>query len=152
MQHGDDSAVLLITAFQIFYAFFFMFIGCELSQRVNVAFDECNDMVEQFDWYLLPSEIQRMLPFIMHFSQQPVEINCFGSWACDRATFKYVSTPIASVSFGQCVGVNYSLIFEFHFFSGDQNRIFKFHGPSEILLLNLKARNLYKCFHNRSAG
>lgn len=71
-----------------------MAIACELSQRINLAFDECNDMIEQFEWYLLPAEMQRMLPFIMHFAQQPIHINCFGSTAYGRGLFKYVSSKI----------------------------------------------------------
>ena len=75
---------------QVTYAFGVMFVACELGQRLNLAFDECNDMIDQFNWYLFPAEIQRMLPLILNFMQQPVEIKCFGSTALDRETFKYV--------------------------------------------------------------
>lgn len=76
---------------QISYAFGAMLIGCELGQRNNFAFDECAQMIDQFDWYLLPGEIQRMLPLIINFAQQPINIKSFGSAALDRDTFKYVS-------------------------------------------------------------
>lgn len=89
--------VLLITVFETIYAFVIVFITCELGQRVNLAFVECNDMIDQFGWYRFPLKIQRMLPMIMDFSQQPVEIKCFGSTACSRETFKYVSKK-----FNQC--------------------------------------------------
>lgn len=90
LHHGDSLMAVLIIAFQVFYGFGAMFTTCELSQRINLAFDECNDIIVQFDWFLLPVKIQRMLPAIMHFAQQPVNINCFGSSACDRALFKSV--------------------------------------------------------------
>ena len=75
---------------QVIYAFGVVFIACELGQRVNLAFVECSDMIDQFDWYLFPAEIQRLLPIILNFTQQPVEIKCFGSTTLDRETFKYV--------------------------------------------------------------
>jgi hypothetical protein len=45
-------------------------------------------MIDQFKWYLFPSEIQRMLPLILNFAQQPIEIKCFGNMKNDRDTFK----------------------------------------------------------------
>lgn len=83
--------MLLITALEIAYAFGVMFIICELCQRANISFDECNDMIVQFDWYLLPADVQRMLTLILIFEQQPIEVICFGSTACNRETFKYVN-------------------------------------------------------------
>lgn len=80
--------------FQALYAFGVMFIACEMGQRVNLAFNECNDIIDQFEWYSFPVEIQQMLSFIIHYTQQPVEIKCFGSAACDRETFKVVSLNI----------------------------------------------------------
>lgn len=94
MHHADDVAVLLVAAVEIMYAFGNLFISCELGQRVNLAFDECNEMVNQFDWYRFTMEIQRMLPTILNYTQQPVDIKCFGSATCDRETFKYVSTNL----------------------------------------------------------
>lgn len=67
-----------------------MFIACELGQRINLAFIECNEMFDQLEWYLFPAEIMRLLPLIFNFMQQPVDIACFGSTALDRDTFKYV--------------------------------------------------------------
>lgn len=80
-----------MTTIETTYAFSVMFICCELAQRISVAFDECSEMVDQLDWYLFPAKIQRMLPTILNFTQQPIEIKCFGSTACDRETFKSVS-------------------------------------------------------------
>lgn len=75
---------------QILYSFIVMLISCDLGQRINLAFDECGEIIDQFDWYRLPIEIQRILPIIINFAQQPVDIKCFGSAACDRDTFKFV--------------------------------------------------------------
>lgn len=82
--------MILITVLEIIYAFGVVFIASDLCQRVNLEFDECNQMIGQFEWYLFPAEIQRILPIIMNYTQQPVDIRCFGTAACDRETFKYV--------------------------------------------------------------
>lgn len=80
---------------QAIYAFGLVFVICEMGQRLNFAFAECSQMVDQFEWYLFPMAIQRMLPLILMFTQQPFEVVCFGSKASDRDTFKLVSgTPI----------------------------------------------------------
>lgn len=72
------------------YAFGLLIITCELGQRVCNAFDECNDILNQFHWYLFAPNIQRMLPTIINFTQRPVVFCCFGSTAAIRETFKYV--------------------------------------------------------------
>lgn len=93
IHHTDNFLELLITALQVIYAFGVLFVSCELGQRITVAFDECSVMIDQFDWYLFPVEIQRMLLIVINFAQQPIVIKCFGSAACDRETFKYVRVP-----------------------------------------------------------
>lgn len=82
----------LIILIEILYAFGVLFTACELGQRLNFAFDECNEMIGEFEWYKFPIEIQRMLPMLMCLAQQPVEIQTFGSVALKREAFKYVSS------------------------------------------------------------
>lgn len=84
-------AVRLITAIEVIYAFGVLFIACELFQRIVLAFDKCNDTINQLKWYLFPVDMQPMLPIIISATQQPIETKCFGSMACDRESFKYVS-------------------------------------------------------------
>lgn len=91
MHHSDNLAIMMITMIEVIYAFGVLCIACEVCQRITLAFNECSDMINQFKWYLCPMKIQRMLPVIMNFAQQPIEIKCFGSMACDRESFKYVS-------------------------------------------------------------
>lgn len=83
--------MLVITTLEIVYSFGLLLITCEIGQRVNVEFNECSEIIDQFDWYRFPAEIQRMLPLILNFTQQPIDIKCFGSTACNRETFKLVS-------------------------------------------------------------
>lgn len=76
---------------EVIYPFAVLFIVCEMAHRYIRANDEIGELVEQFEWYLFPVEIQRMMPSILNFTQQSNEIICFGSTACNRETFKYVS-------------------------------------------------------------
>lgn len=53
---------------------------------------ELYDSLVQFDWYLFPIEVQKVLPICFLSVQEPVEIKCFGSIACTRETFKKVKS------------------------------------------------------------
>lgn len=83
-------AELSIITFEAIYSFGLLYLACDLGQRVKIEFNECKEMIEQFKWYSFPLKIQRMLPLILNFAQQPVEVKCFGSMPCDRKTFKRV--------------------------------------------------------------
>lgn len=99
--HTGNVADLMVTMVEVIYSFGLMFVACEMGQRENLRFEECNDMLDQLDWHLFPAKIQRMLPTIMSFTQQPVKIQCFGSAACDRETFKYVRLCLCFCVFDQ---------------------------------------------------
>lgn len=61
-----------------------------LCERVSDAFDEI--MVGQFDWYLFPDNIKRLLPsIIIILGQQSIVFDCFGSFRNNRDAFKRVS-------------------------------------------------------------
>lgn len=103
-------AVLVTTMAQIIYPFGCLFVVCEMGQRINLAFAQCIEMFDQFEWYLFPDGIQRMLPMIFYLTQQPFEIICFGSAACDRETFKSVSIAqilLKSIEINQIKKLNF---------------------------------------------
>lgn len=108
MQTNENLAAFLVLILEAMYAFGVLIIACELGQRINLAFEECNDMIDQFEWYLFPVEIQRLLPLLWLVAQQPIEIVCFGSKACDRDTFKQV--PKLVMRFVRMLSIN-ALIF-----------------------------------------
>lgn len=87
----EDMAELLGTMIEVIYSFGVLFITCEVCQRSSQSLGESSDLIDQFEWYLFPAEIQRMMPMILQFTQQPFELICFGSTACNREAFKYVS-------------------------------------------------------------
>lgn len=67
---------------------------CELAGKMSDEFENFNDRINQFDWYLLPLSVQKMLPFIMLNSQQAIGFTCFGSIMCNRETFRKVNYRI----------------------------------------------------------
>lgn len=83
--------LLLLTIFFACYAFGSVMVFCELGQRLTDEFEKIDDKVNEFDWYLFPPQIQRMLPIIMMGTQGEVELECFGSISGTRETFKKVS-------------------------------------------------------------
>ena len=83
--------VLLLTSFYGLYAFGVALAICEFGQYESDAFQEIDDEIEAFDWYLYSHEIQQMLPIILMAVQQPVELKYFGSFSAVRENFKKVS-------------------------------------------------------------
>lgn len=90
MNHGDIRPIIVLVLNGI-VALTTVFIACELSQRLNDAFDEIDITFGQSDWYLFPIEIRRMLPMSYAVAQQPVSLECFGSATCTREVFESVS-------------------------------------------------------------
>lgn len=123
-----------MTILSVVYAFMVFFISCELGQRLNVAFDECSELVDQFAWYRFPKEVKRLLPLTLNFTQQPIELKCFGSVACSRETFETVSfnanQPIWNDSQFNVFFQNNSVLLDY------QHGLLTFFGSPSILQLN----------------
>lgn len=90
--HENDSMTLIVMAFQVFYAFVVVFITCELGERLMSEFSDIANVIGQFDWYLLPPEVQKTLPTIIINAQQAVNIECFGSMNTCRESFQQVKS------------------------------------------------------------
>lgn len=69
-----------------------LFAACELSQRINNAYSEVDSIFNQFAWYLFPNEVRRILPTIIMYIQEPVELKFFGNLSCSRDQYKRVRT------------------------------------------------------------
>lgn len=106
------------------------FIVCEFGQRVNTAFEELNDRIDEFDWYMYPMEIQRIAPIIMAAIQRRVIVQAFGNIVCIRQLFKKVS----DCSLRQRIQIiNFDLMI-----SGDQHCILILYGSAQIHRLKPK--------------
>lgn len=88
---NNNLEALFISIVELLATFTLLFVPCELFGQLSSKFDDINDRINRFNWYLFPLEMQRMLPLIMINAQQPVDFGCFGSFACNRDTFKKVN-------------------------------------------------------------
>lgn len=57
--------VLLVPFVQLFTSFALIFISCELAERLTDDFNTIEDILNQWDWYLLPLKMRRLLPTLM---------------------------------------------------------------------------------------
>ena len=77
----------------IFYGIWILslvFIACEIGQRVSNNCSSFENEIIEFDWYLYPIGIQRMLISLIIYAQKPVVFEFFGSMVCSREQFKKV--------------------------------------------------------------
>lgn len=104
-------------------------MSCELAGRLSIGFDELSDfIVNQFNWYSFPSEVQQNLPMVMLNAQQTIGFKCFGSHLCNRDTFKKVRMLCINT-----IQIRSSLVMiSVHNFSGGQLCIFILYGASNF--------------------
>lgn len=62
MKGTNNSSVTLLTLlYETFWTLFFIFVTCEFGGAVSNAFDETNYVIAQYEWYLFPIDIRKML-------------------------------------------------------------------------------------------
>lgn len=99
--HNEIGLMALVLAIaDALVAISSLFVACELGQRVSDAFQEISDIVDEFNWYRFPNELNRLLPVIMAVVQKPVEVDVFGKITCCRYILKTVSS-------GDCFCTNF---------------------------------------------
>lgn len=94
--HNSSPAILLVLIVEVFYQFGSVFVTCELGERLTNMFDEFDNDIGQYKWYLFPIGMQQVLPIIIENVQRPVYFECFGSISCLRESFKKVYTQLIS--------------------------------------------------------
>lgn len=55
----------------IFWSLVAIFVVCELGERTTAGFDSFNETFYQCEWYLFPTEIERMLLIVILDAQKP---------------------------------------------------------------------------------
>lgn len=128
--------MLVVPVFQLMCAFGLVFLACEFCGRCCYRFDGINDVVNQFDWYLFPIELQKSLPMIVNNAQQAFHFECFGSIPCDRETFQKVC--LNSVLHISCNKIELGFPSPIDF-TGDQLCILLFYGTASIRKINFNA-------------
>lgn len=64
---------------------------CEIAGRVSNKFEQINDIIVRFQWYLFPIKMRQSLPIILVNVQKPVVFKCTANVPCNRETFARVS-------------------------------------------------------------
>ena len=111
LQLNNNMQALFISFCELIVTLALLFLLCELCGRVSSQFDDICNLINRFDWYLLPLEIQQLLPFIIANAQQSVDFPCFGSFACNRELFKKVkfhTVNIERIDFQCCLVLSFS--------------------------------------------
>lgn len=63
---------------------------CEFGERLSERFNIINDEILDWDVYIYPKNIQKILPIILYGTQKSVALSGFGNIQCTRDTFKKV--------------------------------------------------------------
>lgn len=95
-QDEVDSVVLGESIFLGFCTVVLVFFVNEIGQRCSDAFEKLNGVITEFNWYLFPYEVQRIIPVVTLNAQQPIVIQFFGSAVCSREQFKKVNIQLIS--------------------------------------------------------
>lgn len=88
-QDTPNPIALVKISILLFWSVVEIFVFCETSERLTIEFDEI-DFYNEWDWYLFPNEVRRILPTIIINVQEPVALQGYGNITCTRETFKRV--------------------------------------------------------------
>lgn len=81
--------------FSLVWSFAIIFVVCEFGQQLTHQFVLFDEELCQFNWYLLPIELQRMLVIIMANAQQASFMQGYGNIQCTRGSFKQVRDNVS---------------------------------------------------------
>lgn len=88
--HELNLFVMIVMVIEGLCAFGLVFLACELGEQFSAQYDDISNVIHHLKWYTFPIKVQQMLPTIILIAQQPVAIECFGSYLCLRTTLKSV--------------------------------------------------------------
>ncbi|XP_031618676.1 odorant receptor Or2-like [Contarinia nasturtii] len=88
-QDPVDWPALLITIWQLFWTFAFLFLYCYRGEEVTSAFEELADEISQCEWDSLPYQLQRILPIVLIAAKESVQIKTYG-FACTHERFQKI--------------------------------------------------------------
>lgn len=79
-----------VLSYVIFVVIAYVFILCEPGARMIKHFEIFEENLSQFDWYLLPIDLQLMYMVFLSETQNGVKISSYGGIVCERNTSKLV--------------------------------------------------------------
>lgn len=89
MHESPNLLAFLQKSFVLLESMIPLFGMCLVDEIVAKRFDGF-DFYQECDWFTLPSNIQRMIPFLIANTQQSVVFEGYGKVACNFETFKKV--------------------------------------------------------------
>lgn len=69
-----------------------LFIFCELGNKLTQRYDEFGVSIYSIAWYKLPLRLQQCIPMTILIAQNSIYLRGFGSAHCTREVFKRVCT------------------------------------------------------------
>lgn len=90
LQATEDFKDMFIPILFTFFAFVLIFMFCEVGERFIAAFENIHGELWLNEWYTFPMEVQRKLPFLIDFLENPTMIRGVGNIQCTREDFKNV--------------------------------------------------------------
>lgn len=67
-----------------------MYIPCYFGDEVTSGFGDMTDFTYELSWYEYPSDISKLIPFILQVAQLDVNLEGFGNIVCSRELFTKV--------------------------------------------------------------
>lgn len=87
----DWNVIELITAgTHAFWSISFNFLICELGERITSKYEGFGEELLACEWYLLPTEVQRIYLIFLLDTQKPVHVRTYGNILYARDTCKKV--------------------------------------------------------------
>lgn len=75
---------------ELAWAFVMISFYCEFSEMVCDEFEQFNEELHRYEWYLIPMEMQRIYLIFLLDTQQLTVVRGYGNILCTRVTFKAV--------------------------------------------------------------
>lgn len=70
-----------------------LYLICHIGESITDRLQGIGEEIYQINWYLLPIQTQKMLPFSLIIAEKADYLKTFGSIACTLEMFQKVFTP-----------------------------------------------------------
>lgn len=98
IQFTDENSTVMLLESVLFgiWALTLVLVVCEFGEKMSDEYEGVERAINRLDWYRLPTDIQRMLPIMFMYCQEPLIVKFFGSLSVSRCQFKKVNQTLAN--------------------------------------------------------
>lgn len=114
----DDKSKLIenaILTIVVLWTFILNMLVCEPGDRVTNQFEKFGVEFGQYQWYNLPTEMQRSYLLFLSDTQQLIHLQTYGGIMCTRETYKQVNFGENDISIDRIYILKYSTTLMFAF-------------------------------------